>query len=436
MGLAVHTTRLATGERLPLLVDTSTGVPLFAPTVFAVTQLRARHRAAGTITQALHSVRVFLMALERLGVDLEARLSAGRLLTLHEIDAVLGALSHRMVSNASLDPSGRASVEHTNGNVVSIGARRGGAASAHRALAHQTIAIRAYYIKQYVQWLGQMYVLNLPDADPRLDSFVPSFNLAVEALEGRRPVGTHRSALGQRQGLEQEALNLLCQAVDLDSPMNPWRSEAVRVRNQLIVLWLLTLGIRRGELLSVQLVDINAQRSEVLIARRPDDPMDPRKHQPNAKTRDRLLQVSEALMSLTMKYIRTIRKSIPGAEKHPYLFVSTRTGAPLELASVNRVFSELKSAVSDLPRSLCAHQLRHTWNDQFSEEMDRRHIGEQLEHRMRATLMGWSSNSTMPAVYTRRHTQRKAAAASLDLQRRFNIGVSDEEAKDDRPDRA
>ena len=86
MGLAVHTTRLATGERLPLLVDTSTGVPLFAPTVFAVTQLRARHRAAGTITQALHSVRVFLMALERLGVDLEARFVGADLNLTHPAD--------------------------------------------------------------------------------------------------------------------------------------------------------------------------------------------------------------------------------------------------------------------------------------------------------------------------------------------------------------
>ncbi|MBA4342311.1 MAG: hypothetical protein C0423_09185 [Methylibium sp.] len=432
MALVVQMTKLSTGERLPLLVEASTGEPLYAPTVFALTELRARHRAAGTISQALHSVRAFLMVLSRLGVNLDARMLEGRFLALHEIDAVLGALSFRVAKGTHQKST---PVQRNRGNVVPLGPRASRAGPSDPPLAHQTVAIRAHYIKRYIQWLGSMFVYNLPNKDPRLASFLPVYNLAIESFEGRRPIGAHKTSLGQREGLEPEALNLLCRAIAFDSALNPWRSHAVRVRNELMVRLLLMLGIRRGELLSMQLGDLDVRRSEVLIARRPDNPQDPRKNQPNTKTLDRILPISGDLMALSMKYITTVRRRIPGAELHPYLFVSTRTGAPLELGAVKRLFDELKASLKGLPDSLCAHQLRHTWNDHFSAEMDRARVDEQVEHRMRSTLMGWSRNSTMPALYTSRHTRRKAAAASLEMQRRIKVQTRDEEAQDDGPDR-
>jgi hypothetical protein len=48
----IRTIVTGTGERLPLLLDRASGVPLFDPTVFAVTEVRARNRAANTIPAA------------------------------------------------------------------------------------------------------------------------------------------------------------------------------------------------------------------------------------------------------------------------------------------------------------------------------------------------------------------------------------------------
>ena len=71
---AVRHTLMPSGERLPMLLLRDTGVPLFEPTVWSISELRARNLSSSTLQQALRAVMVLHLALERLGVDLEARL--------------------------------------------------------------------------------------------------------------------------------------------------------------------------------------------------------------------------------------------------------------------------------------------------------------------------------------------------------------------------
>ena len=86
---SVRTVRLQSGERLPMLLAGSTGVPLFEPTLYAVTELRGRGVASATIKQSLQAVMVLCAALERLGVDLNARLADRRLLEAGEIEELV-----------------------------------------------------------------------------------------------------------------------------------------------------------------------------------------------------------------------------------------------------------------------------------------------------------------------------------------------------------
>ncbi len=46
IGYRVEDLRLESGERLPLLVNAVSGIPLWEPTLFVVTQLRATNREA------------------------------------------------------------------------------------------------------------------------------------------------------------------------------------------------------------------------------------------------------------------------------------------------------------------------------------------------------------------------------------------------------
>jgi len=86
---AVRLVVFTSGERLPLLCRRSTGTPLFEPTVYAITELRAQNRASATIQQALRAVMVLYLVLERLKIDLDQRLGEGRLLELGEIEELV-----------------------------------------------------------------------------------------------------------------------------------------------------------------------------------------------------------------------------------------------------------------------------------------------------------------------------------------------------------
>jgi integrase len=86
---------------------------------------------------------------------------------------------------------------------------------------------------------------------------------------------------------------------------------------------------------------------------------------------------------------------------------------------LNKVFVVLRRKCPDLPDDLAPHVCRHTWNDKFSEDMDKAKVSEETEKKMRSRLMGWSETSGTAATYTRRHVQRKAREASLALQKKI-----------------
>ena len=88
VGFRIANLRLQSGERLPLLVTAATGVPLWNPALFIVTELRAINRAAATLQQAVRAIMVAHQVLDHLGVDLDARLDEGRMLDIGELDAL------------------------------------------------------------------------------------------------------------------------------------------------------------------------------------------------------------------------------------------------------------------------------------------------------------------------------------------------------------
>ncbi|MGQ3089779.1 MAG: hypothetical protein ACT6QZ_02735 [Methylophilus sp.] len=84
----IKSIRLQTGERLPLLIDSS-GIPLFEPTVFAISVLRGRNLASNTIKQALRGVMVLQTMLDRESINLDRRFEQGEFLTYGEIDRLV-----------------------------------------------------------------------------------------------------------------------------------------------------------------------------------------------------------------------------------------------------------------------------------------------------------------------------------------------------------
>ena len=416
---AVKTALLPSGERLPLLCSRSTGIPLFDPTVWSISELRARNLSSSTLKQALRAVMVLNLVLDRLGVDVESRFDEGRLIDLGEVEEITRQCRLSLQELAEEEaPEPRL----VSAKVVSLEkARMRSSSTPHPSPVDQnTLAIRIRYIRDYLKWRAKTRLLRLGPRHELYSALRTTADTVESTLTARIPTSSGRNSLEEREGLSPEALAALRRIIDPTCHDNPWKSEYLRERNALIVKWFLSLGLRRGELLGVRISDINFQANEVLIARNADSPDDPRKEQPNTKTLARLLVLDKDLAALTREYIVGARRNIPGARKHEFLIVADGTGAPLTLGGLNKVFETLRNHCPELPRNFNAHVLRHTWNDLFSALMKARKVPEEAEKKMRSHIMGWSANSTSAATYTRRYTREQARKASLALQDDLN----------------
>lgn len=80
---------LATGERFPLIVERATGVPLFKPTLYVLTMLRTKNHASATIYQHCLAIMILTLFLRFEKIDLDERMSSGRLLSLPEIESLV-----------------------------------------------------------------------------------------------------------------------------------------------------------------------------------------------------------------------------------------------------------------------------------------------------------------------------------------------------------
>lgn len=413
---AVKNTVFESGERFAQLVDRRSGIPLFDTTVFTMTEFRSRNRASATIEQVLRALKVFVLFCDLHEIVLIERMQQGRLLELGEIDALVQLCRLPMPEiEAQIDNTGSAKSARA---VVSLEAYRARAKEARLEVAGDSAGVRVRYIRQFIGWLADRHLLCLSAQHPNRAALFSAKEIVVHGLTARTPTGKGRNkANHDRRALDEAAQERLWQIIDVNSPENPWEGKHIRARNELIVRWLMGLGVRRGELLGVKVNDVDFRANEVFIARRADDRSDPRAYQPNTKTADRLLPMSEDLARRTRQYIVEERRRLSNARKHAFLFVANG-GAPLSLRGLNKIFLVLRESHPDLP-DIFPHLLRHTYNYNFSKIADEQCMDPEKEKKTRSQLMGWSETSNSAEIYTRREIERKAREASLHLQNKM-----------------
>lgn len=220
-----------------------------------------------------------------------------------------------------------------------------------------------------------------------------------------------------------------------DSGRNPFLDARVRWRNWLIVNLLLYVGIRRGEML---LLEIDSLKKDVDLATgnivywldvTNAEEEDARAHQPSIKTINshRQVPVSHKLAELIECYVaeyrvratREVRQSSSTGELQAqggretedvnFLFTSEKSRA-LSVDTVTYIFRVFTSALSKLAherfcskstgkRYISPHDLRHTCaTTKYKQFMSVTPDREITLQRMRA-YFGWSPKSTMPDLY-------------------------------------
>jgi len=231
------------------------------------------------------------------------------------------------------------------------------------------------------------------------------------------------------RALPDVTLSALVQVAHPDSPLNPFRSAAARLRAWLMVNLLLLCGFRRGEML---LLAVDALKHDVdpatgdmahwINVTTTDEDVDRRSTRPSIKTAQshRQVPVSESLAALYERYVAEARA---GSPTHSFLLTS-RSGEPLSAESVTKILQQLSAALGSGALKafrdraggkmhISPHDLRHTCaTARFSMFMKVEPNRELALQRMRA-FFGWSPTSEMPEIYAR-------AAIQDDLLRTWN----------------
>lgn len=396
------------------------GLPVHEVTLY-LGKYRTKGRAANTIHLVCRCMALLYRQLDTAKINLLARLAEGRFLTPPELDRLAAAVQYRM---DDLDDDSDGQSDSNVIHIAKIGFRRGTVVEEVTTVDVASQASRLRYIADFLEFVSRYVGATLEDAKQRQLKTETAYALA--AFREHIPAVPKRAKLNARVGLSVEEQNLLLDVIHPDSPRNPWAREYTRLRNWLFVVVLLASGMRRGELLGLQIGDLSSTAPKLRIIRRADEGNDPRLVQPGTKTNDREIELAPSIMKKLWSYINNERRSIKAARAIPQVFVSDE-GAPLSQASIDKLFLQIRQACPDLPEELTSHVMRHTWNERFSEEADAMGLSESAEERARNNQQGWSDNSKMGATYTRRHTAKKGREISLKLQEKLDGKLSSKE---------
>lgn len=392
------------GERYCLLVDKVNGLPLYHPNLYVTTQVRNRSNSVASMESALSGINVLLTFCNDRNINLTDRFLKREFFSINEQDAIRDYCQQRFSKR----------IPAPNEDIVPI--NRKGRKKPRRRVGLDSEYNRLTHIAKYSEWLATILLSGEIERKTSLD-----IAKMKKGFESRRPSGKGRNQIGRENGLSHEQEAILLDSIQPDSALNPFEAHPIQIRNELLVMLLLHLGIRGGELLNLRVSDIDFANNHIVIARRADEKSDPRRRQPLVKTLDRRLPMKDTLVQAIHQYIVQFRNKVPGARKHDYLLVTHKSGPtqglPMSRSAYQKVI-QLISATAPQLSSLHGHEFRHTWNNRFSEFMDARNDSPEPEEQetQRSYLQGWKPNSGTAAIYTKRFMRKKAIEASLKLQ--------------------
>ncbi|MEW2740298.1 tyrosine-type recombinase/integrase [Providencia sp. PROV130] len=393
----VTTFVMDSGERYCMVVDRSSCLPVYYPTLFLTTQIRNRGDAFSTMLAAASNLVVLLRFLDNRGIDLEQRFLTKNFFKPYELDD-LRDFAQRKQGKKLLVASSTPWLEDASSDTVDNG----------------TLHSRLTTYAKYLGWYA-MHILKT--AEPGV---VEQINEMLQHIKIRRPSKKRRNSEWQDRSLNDVQLDTLFEVIKPGSDLNPFSIDVQR-RNRLMILLLFYLGIRGGELLNIRIQDIDFSTNRIRIFRRADELADSRTNQPHAKTRDRLLPLAESLVQELHSYIIQDRRKVRNAKKNDYLFVTYKLGPtvgnPISKGGYHKIFSVVR-AVSPQLYAATGHSFRHTWNRKFSERMDamNEQVSEERQEQLRSYLMGWRDSSGTAATYNKRFIQQKGFKAALALQ--------------------
>lgn len=245
-------------------------------------------------------------------------------------------------------------------------------------------------------------------------------------LLANKPKGPKSSGLAgdpNSKAPPPKAFEHILKIVKEKSPDNPFKGTEVRFRNAVIFDVMDSTGMRAGEILALQVGDIDFQNPAISVVRRHDAIEDPRNIQPVAKTSERRIPVNKTITDRLRDYIMGARSKIDAARRHPYVFVTHKRGEyfgrPISNSTfINRILKPAIAVSPELLEEIVRHGFRHFFNYKLSKRIDAinkaaitnptiKPINEKMEAQLRKELNGWTSDKTAQ-TYNLRHIREEA----------------------------
>ena len=385
------------------MVDGNSGLPLYYPNLYVTTQVRNKSLSCSAMEGALGGISVLIRFLDKCDEDIERKFRDGKYFDESEMDAIRDFCQIKFrAQTTKVDPGGLFTLAEFQ--------------EFDEKVSSETEYVRLTVISQYTKWLAEQLTGISKDRNTVLQ-----IGKMEKGLKFRRPTKKKRNTENNEKGLTEEQLHLLFEIFRPDSDCNPFKDGSIRTRNRLIFLMLYHLGLRGGELLNIRVRDIDFGKNQIVIARRADEKDDPRKYQPLVKTQDRRIPMKETLAKEVHHYILNERKRVLNSAKNDFLFITHKSGPtqgqPLSKSGYKKII-EIVRKISPSLYNLTGHQLRHTWNEEFSNHMDSMDEppDQEQQEKIRSYLMGWKEGTGTASIYNKRFVRRKANEAALKLQ--------------------
>lgn len=411
--------KFAQGERYPMLLDAD-GMPDFWVTLYVTEKLRADLKQT-TIENSIRHI-IHLKLWERIhGRDLIFEISQGKFLS----EADIYSLRDHCLSNTRALRSWLRM--KSNKSVAKLTAGHPSTVRQLDSVSKEHAANRLTEIANFYEFTAKALLRKRSN----FTSMAPIIDMVKKLIEAQKPEGQSNKGMSydpDSKAPPAEVFEKFMGVIAVDSPDNPYKNLAVRTRNALMVEVLYETGMRSGEVLALRVGDVDYNVGKVKVVRRHDDPLDPRKKQPVAKTLERNLDISVDLARRIRAYVMDMRSQVISVKSPPFLFVTHKRGRyqgqPIsDVAFRNRILLPAIETNPEQFEEIKRHGFRHNHNFMFSEKVDAINalaktdpsvspISPKAEIQTRKHQYGWESDETAE-TYNVRHTREIAKRVAL-----------------------
>ena len=380
---------LSSGERFATCVDES-GVPAYYPTLYAL-KLRSQSKSLNTMLQYAK----FLTHFERIcmynNYNIINEIHESRYPTEVEADWIIEG------SSIAAQPL----AQYTSANVTKIAPRRWSRADwVENNYKSQRLTVYAEFINM-VCTLHENSEWRRKPRNAIRQELSSIRKDTVEYIKAHRP---RLRDVNRVAGISHDQLGRLTRYLMQFEPHEVegqiWENPALNERNWAIARLLLETGIRNSELRQLKFKDLNLNQAKIIIHRRPDDPEDPRLHEPNAKTRERIITISNDLCQFIENYTESYGSEAADHSNSPFVFLShsnNNYGQPIGTKTVKNIAASIGNYL-DI-HNLTPHHFRHSWIQNLADWSIHEGIEPADFDRFANYLGGWSMLSQMASKY-------------------------------------